>query len=181
MLTLISPAKTLDLAPVDRRPTEPRFADDAATLVTAARRQGIGGLGRLMSISEPLARLNRDRFRDWGRGRREARGLRLRGRHLCRARRREPAGGRAPPAQGHLRILSGLYGLLRPLDGIRPYRLEMGTRLPTRRGRDLLAFWGDRIARAVEADAEAAGARALLDCASRDYFAAVERAARACR
>ncbi|MEM8851848.1 MAG: YaaA family protein, partial [Pseudomonadota bacterium] len=71
-------------------------------------------------------------------------------------------------------ILSGLYGLLRPLDALKPYRLEMGTRLKTRRGKDLYAFWGDRIAKALNQDAEETGATHLLNCASQEYFGAVD-------
>jgi len=80
-------------------------------------------------------------------------------------------------AQNHLRILSGLYGVLRPLDAIQPYRLEMGTRLSTRRGRDLYAFWGDRVAKALNRTAEAAGTGVLLNCASVEYFTAADRKA----
>jgi cytoplasmic iron level regulating protein YaaA (DUF328/UPF0246 family) len=77
-------------------------------------------------------------------------------------------------AQDHLRILSGLYGLLRPLDVIQPYRLEMGTRLKTRRGASLYDFWGPRIAKALNAAAEGAGEPALVNLASQEYFGAVD-------
>jgi hypothetical protein len=76
-------------------------------------------------------------------------------------------------AQDHLRILSGLYGLLRPLDEIRPYRLEMGTRWAPRR-RDLYAYWGNRVARAVEADLNAGGGQAVINLASKEYWRVVE-------
>lgn len=76
-------------------------------------------------------------------------------------------------AQRHLRILSGLYGLLRPLDMIKPYRLEMGSRLATARGRTLYDWWGDRIARALNETAREAGATVLVNCASQEYFGAV--------
>ncbi|KIT17675.1 peroxide stress protein YaaA [Jannaschia aquimarina] len=175
MLTVISPAKRLDLTPVDHDPTRPRFEDDTAALLTTARRQGIGDLQRLMSISEDLARLNRDRFRDWDTAEEKPAAFAFAGDTY--------AGLDAPSldrdalrwAQDHLCILSGLYGLLRPLDAIRPYRLEMGTKLATRRGKDLYAFWGDRIARALNEQAEAVGARWLLNCASQEYFGAVDR------
>jgi cytoplasmic iron level regulating protein YaaA (DUF328/UPF0246 family) len=77
-------------------------------------------------------------------------------------------------AQGHLRILSGLYGLLRPLDGILPHRLEMGSRLANPKGPDLYAFWGTKIARALKAQAAEVGARVLVNCASAEYFGAVD-------
>ena len=80
-------------------------------------------------------------------------------------------------AQTHLRILSGLYGLLSPMDAIQPYRLEMGSRLKSRRGGNLYAYWRDQIAKALNADAEAAGTNILLNCASQEYFGAVDQKA----
>jgi cytoplasmic iron level regulating protein YaaA (DUF328/UPF0246 family) len=73
-----------------------------------------------------------------------------------------------------LRILSGLYGALRPLDGIQPYRLEMGSRLKNPRGKNLYAFWGDRIAKQLNEDAAEAGTDTLINCASQEYFGAVD-------
>ncbi|MEM7489362.1 MAG: peroxide stress protein YaaA [Pseudomonadota bacterium] len=174
MLTVISPAKSLDLDPVDIPATEPRFGDETAKLLVTARRQGIGDLRRLMSISEDLARLNRDRFRDWDGAPEKPAIFAFAGdtyQGLDAATLSEDA---LRHAQVHLRILSGLYGLLRPLDALRPYRLEMGTRLKTRRGKDLYTFWGDRIARALAADAADVGAGHLLNCASQEYFRAVD-------
>ncbi|MCB1350452.1 MAG: peroxide stress protein YaaA, partial [Maritimibacter sp.] len=84
-------------------------------------------------------------------------------------------------AQRHLRILSGLYGLLRPRDVIEPHRLEMGSRLANAAGRDLYAFWGDRIAEALVADAAEAGTGVLVNCASVEYFTAADRPALALR
>jgi cytoplasmic iron level regulating protein YaaA (DUF328/UPF0246 family) len=80
-------------------------------------------------------------------------------------------------AQEHLRILSGLYGALRPLDALQPYRLEMGSRLKTRRGTSLYDYWGDQIAKALKAQADAVGADTLINCASQEYFGAVPVAA----
>ena len=80
-------------------------------------------------------------------------------------------------AQGHLRILSGLYGLLRPLDAIQPHRLEMGSRLATPKGADLYDYWGNRIAKALNAAAAEAGTDVLINCASVEYFGAVDRKA----
>ena len=78
-------------------------------------------------------------------------------------------------AQRHLRILSGLYGLLRPCDAIQPYRLEMGSRLANPKGADLYAFWGDRLAKALNLQAAEVGAKTLINCASAEYFGAVDR------
>ncbi|MCC5973157.1 MAG: peroxide stress protein YaaA [Rubellimicrobium sp.] len=181
MLTLISPAKSLDLSPAPVTPTAPLWPDEANRLARTARNLTLGGLRELMDISDDLARLNRDRFRAFE---------------------PDPAPERTYPAafafngdtyrgldfrsldaedhayaQDHLRILSGLYGLLRPLDAIQPYRLEMGSRLKTRRGATLYEFWGDRLARALKAQAAALGTGTLINCASQEYFAAADRPA----
>ena len=175
MLTVISPAKKLDLAPVDHAATEPRFPDDTAALLTSARRQTIRGLQALMDISEPLARLNRDRFRDWDAAPEKPAIFAFAGDTYTGLDAATMSADALRHAQAHLRILSGLYGLLRPLDAMKPYRLEMGSRLATRRGKTLYAFWGDRLARALNDDAEEAGAHVLLNCASQEYFGAVDR------
>ncbi|WP_298428931.1 peroxide stress protein YaaA [uncultured Jannaschia sp.] len=177
MLTVISPAKTLDFAPTDHAATAPRFAEDTAKLLVSARRQGIGDLERLMSISNKLARLNRDRFRDWDSAPEKPAMLAFAGDTYSGLDAATLSDDAIRRAQSHLRILSGLYGLLRPLDALKPYRLEMGARLPTRRGRDLYAFWGDRIALALNEDAAETGAAHLLNCASQEYFGAVDRKA----
>ena len=80
-------------------------------------------------------------------------------------------------AQRHLRILSGLYGLLRPLDLIQSYRLEMGSRLENPKGKDLYAFWGSKLAKALNEQAKEVGATSLINCASTEYFTAVDRKA----
>ncbi|MEM9796205.1 MAG: peroxide stress protein YaaA [Pseudomonadota bacterium] len=177
MLTVISPAKSLDFDPVPHTATAPRLGEETDRLLTSARRQGIGDLQRLMSISESLARLNRDRFRDWEAAPEKPAAFAFDGDTYAGLEAATLSEDGLRWAQNHLRILSGLYGLLRPLDAIRPYRLEMGTKLKTRRGKDLYTFWGDRIARLLNADAEATGANHLLNCASQEYFGAVDRAA----
>ena len=182
MLTVISPAKRLDWDPVDMTSaTEPVFQKDAASLARVARKLSSSELQRLMGISESLADLNVARFKAF---------------------KRDPGDELVKPAvlafggdtyvgldagtlntndlayaQGHLRILSGLYGLLRPLDKIQPYRLEMGSRLATRRGSSLYDYWGSRIAKALNAEAEAQGTDILVNCASQEYFGAVDRKA----
>ena len=175
MLTLLSPAKKLDLAPSEAPMSAPRFPDDTARLVAAARALGVDDLRRLMSISEPLARLNRDRYRDWDTAPEKAAIHAFAGDTYTGLDAATLPDDAQRYAQDRLRILSGLYGLLRPQDALKPYRLEMGSRLAGPWGRDLYAFWGDRIARALNADAEAVGARILLNCASREYAAAIDR------
>ena len=177
MLTVISPAKRLDEAPAERAATPVRFAPEVSALLDVVRALSVADLMALMSVSEKLAVLNRDRFRDWEAAPEKPAVFVFAGdtyTGLDAATLPEDA---LRHAQGGLRILSGLYGLLRPLDGVRPYRLEMGSRLRTPRGRDLYAFWGDRIARALAEDAARIGARHVLDCASQEYFGAVDRRA----
>ncbi|MGB3408955.1 MAG: peroxide stress protein YaaA [Jannaschia sp.] len=173
MLTVLSPAKSLDFDPVDRQASTPRFADDTAMLLTRARRLGLKDLRDLMSISDALARLNRDRFRDWDAAPEKPAIFAFDGDTYTGLDAATLSEDALRQAQSTLRILSGMYGLLRPMDALKPYRLEMGSRLNTRRGRDLYAFWGDRIAKALNEDAEAAKTDLLLNCASQEYFGAV--------
>ncbi|MCV6585839.1 MAG: peroxide stress protein YaaA [Marinibacterium sp.] len=177
MLVVISPAKRLDWAERDIDMTAPDFQDDAVRLVRTARNLTLGDLRSLMGLSDDLARLNRDRFRAFA----DAPGP-----DLVRPAALAFAGdtyqgleaASLDPdelawAQDHLRILSGLYGLLRPLDAIQPYRLEMGSRLKTRRGKSLYDYWRDQIAKALNAQADAVGSDVLINCASQEYFGAV--------
>lgn len=178
MLIVISPAKRLDWTAQAGPLSAPTYQEDALTLARVADGLGAEGLGKLMHLSPKLAQLNADRFASFA--------------PAPEADQTRPAvfafagdtyqGLEAKTldtdtlryAQDHLRILSGLYGLLRPLDGIQPYRLEMGTRLKTDRGQTLYAWWGDRLAKDLRDQAAAAGARYLLNCASQEYFGAVE-------
>lgn len=179
MLIVLSPAKTLDYASpipaVDH--TVPDFIPRSAELVSVLREMPPAGIASLMQISDPLAQLNAERFASWStkfstKNARQAvlafdgdvyDGL--------------DARGLTPKqlgwAQDHLRILSGLYGLLRPLDLMQPYRLEMGTRLANAHGKDLYAFWGDEITQALNEALAAAGATALVNLASEEYFKSV--------
>lgn len=179
MLTVISPAKRMNEKPHGLPQgfglTRPEFAADAAALAKLARGLSAEDLCGLMDISPKLGALNQDRFASFdpdAAGQPAAflfdgdtyAGL--------EARRLEPDALRW--AQGHLRILSGLYGVLRPLDGIQPYRLEMGIRLANPRGADLYAWWGAKPALALNALAAEMGVKALVNCASTEYFSAVD-------
>lgn len=177
MLVVISPAKRLDWAEQPVQTTSPAFPEDAARLVKTARNLTLRDLKGLMDLSDDLARLNRDRFRAYE---------------------EEPSQDATRPAvfafagdtyqgldaaslnaedlqwaQDHLRILSGLYGLLRPMDAIQPYRLEMGSRLKTRRGKNLYDYWRDQLSKALNAQAEQVNSDTLINCASQEYFGAV--------
>ena len=177
MLAVISPAKTLDY----KRPvpplgsTAPRFAEEALELAGRAAKLSEKKLRELMHISPALAQLNVERFRTF-----EA----LPQRPAIFAFAGDVYMGFEvhsldPEAmlfgQDHLRILSGLYGLLRPLDEIRPYRLEMGTRWAPGRKADLYGYWGSRIAETLVQDLEASADPVIVNLASKEYWAAAER------
>lgn len=185
MLTVISPAKKLDLSPAVLPPglaaTDPDFLPEAAELAAVARGLTVADLRRLMDISEPLARLNRARFEafvpDPAPEAVKPAALAFAGDTYTGLEARTLGPDALRWAQGHLRILSGLYGLLRPLDRIQPYRLEMGSRLANARGTTLYAFWGSRIAGALNTLAGETGSKVLINCASTEYFGAVDKAA----
>ena len=178
MLIVLSPAKRLDFTEADPAlpATDRRFMEDTASLSKTARARTVAELRRLMGISDDLARLNRERFQAFepesADGVQAAFAFAGDVYEGLRARDLDPAG--LAFAQDHLRILSGLYGLLRPLDRIQPYRLEMGTRLKTRRGSSLYDFWGDRISKCLNADAAGQSDPTLVNLASQEYFGAVD-------
>lgn len=177
MLSVISPAKRLNETPhaTDFAPTIPQFAKDALQLAKTARALSADDLCALMDISPALGQLNAARFKAF---RADAPGtpaaFMFDGDTYAGLEARQMEPDTLQWAQGHLRILSGLYGLLRPLDAIQPYRLEMGSRLENPKGRDLYAFWGSKIAKALNTLAAENGARALINCASAEYFGAVD-------
>jgi cytoplasmic iron level regulating protein YaaA (DUF328/UPF0246 family) len=177
MLLVVSPAKTLDLTPVEGvAATRPQFGKDTAELAEVTRKLTAADLRRLMEISDNLAALNVDRFRAFKP--RSQTGVpaafAFAGDVYEGLRARELDAEALAYAQDHLRILSGLYGLLRPLDAIQPYRLEMGVRLQTARGATLYDFWGDRIAKALNKEASGHADRTLVNLASQEYFGAVD-------
>lgn len=174
MILLLSPAKTLDFeSPVEDAPTRPKFAAEAGRIARAAAGIGPKGLGNLMHISPTLAELNHQRFKRFGRaGKRPA--IRAFAGDVYRGFDAASADDETIAfAQDHLRILSGLYGLLRPLDEIRPYRLEMGTKWAPDGGK-LTDHWGDRVAKALASDLRAEGSKLLINLASNEYFAVVK-------
>ena len=178
MLVVISPAKRLDWADRAHAVTQPDFQADAVRLAKTARNLTLGDLQKLMDISPDLARLNRDRFREFaadpGTDVVRPAALAFAGDTYQGLEAASLDADEMAWAQDHLRILSGLYGVLRPLDAIQPYRLEMGSRLKTRRGTSLYEYWGDQIAKALNAQAAQSGAEVLVNCASQEYFGAVK-------
>ena len=178
MLALISPAKTLDYKspPLPERATLPRFAAEAETLAAAAARLSKKKLGGLMHISDKLAALNVDRFRGFAGGPERPAIRAFAGDVYLGFEAKtldEPA---LAFAQDHLRILSGLYGVLRPFDAIRPYRLEMGTSWAPGRAKTLYRWWGDRVSRALAEELAQDGSGAILNLASKEYWQVVGQA-----
>ena len=174
MIVLLSPAKTLDFTPVETpTPTQPRFLDRSARLIEALRGASPARLRELMHVSEALATENHGRYRafDTPEGLASAKPalLAFKGDVYRGLDADDLSQDELARAQDRLRILSGLYGLLRPLDLIQPYRLEMGTKLPVDGARDLYGFWGARITELLAADVAATGARVILDAASKEY------------
>jgi len=183
MLFLISPAKSLDFdTPLGDVPyTTPRFLPDAEALIALLREKTPAEVASLMDLSDTLAALNVTRYQAW------------RPRHTARNARQaalafdgDVYGGLQARtldlsalrwAQRHLRILSGLYGVLRPLDRIQPYRLEMGTALAGPHGASLYQYWGSRIAEHLNAELGAAASPVVVNLASQEYFKAVDRRA----
>ncbi|MES2174257.1 MAG: peroxide stress protein YaaA [Pseudomonadota bacterium] len=175
MIALLSPAKTLDferaLPPLDA--SKPHFADEALGLARSAANLTQKRLSELMHISPRLAKLNADRFRDFADLPERPALFAFAGDVYTgfEVDTLDQAG--VAFAQDHVRILSGLYGLLRPLDAIRPYRLEMGTRWAPRR-KCLTDWWGDDIAQRMLAELAEEGSGVVLNLASQEYFAAVK-------
>ena len=178
MLVVISPAKRLDWAERNVQLTEPDMQQDAVRLAKTARNLTLGKLKALMELSDDLASLNRDRFQafedapDQEAVRPAA--LAFAGDTYQGLEAECLDADEMAYAQDHLRILSGLYGVLRPLDAIQPYRLEMGSRMKTRRGGTLYDYWGKYLSKALNAQAEATGTDTLINCASQEYFGAVD-------
>jgi len=177
MLVVISPAKRLDWSERDVTMTEPVFQDDANRLAKSARNLTLGNLKDLMDLSDDLAKLNRDRFRNFDDSPADEdlrpAALAFAGDTYQGLEASTLDEDEMRWAQDHLRILSGLYGVLRPLDGIQAYRLEMGSRLKTRRGGNLYDYWRDQIAKELKDQADEVNTDTLINCASLEYFGAV--------
>ncbi len=179
MLALLSPAKTLDLSPSPKGlpVTRPALKKEIGILMRRCKALEVAELRKLMKLSEPLAELNHERFQTMSPrftlGNSKAALLAFRGDVY----RKLDATTLSRPdllwAQDHLRILSGFYGLLRPLDLMQPYRLEMGTRLTTERGSTLYSFWGGRLADKLNAEHKKRPVAAVLNLASNEYIKAV--------
>ena len=178
MLVVVSPAKKLDMREAEGVvPSQPAFAEQADHLAEVARDLSVKDLQKLMGISENLAKLNAERFSAFGQMETKPAALAFAGDTYQGLEANSLDGDELTWAQDHLRILSGLYGVLRPLDAIQPYRLEMGSRLKTGRGKSLYDFWGDQISQALNTQADEIKTDVLINCASQEYFGAVDREA----
>ncbi|HEY6135670.1 MAG TPA: peroxide stress protein YaaA [Rubrivivax sp.] len=178
MLFLLSPAKSLDYdtrvrAAVARRATEPLFIPQATELIAVLQKKSPAQVAALMDLSAPLAQLNTARYAAWA-----PESTPANSKPAVLAFNGDVYGGLDAPtlnaadlawAQEHLVLLSGLYGALRPLDRLQPYRLEMGTALKTKHGRDLYAYWGDTVAQYLNQRLAGARAPVVVNLASQEY------------
>jgi len=178
MLFLLSPAKTLNYetpvpAPVLRRATEPAYTAQAAGLIALLRGKSAADVAALMDLSPALAELNVQRYQAWQPQATPANGkpavLAFDGDVYDGLNARTLSTADLDWAQDHLVLLSGLYGALRPLDRLQPYRLEMGTALANPQGRDLYAWWGDTVAQHLNARLEGQRSRVVVNLASQEY------------
>jgi cytoplasmic iron level regulating protein YaaA (DUF328/UPF0246 family) len=181
MLIVLSPAKSLDFTapPASAPVSAPELAEHTAELAKVAKKLRVIDLKRMMDLSDDLAKLNRERFQTFQPDSED--GLQaafaFNGDVYLGLRARELDKKALAWAQDRVRILSGLYGVLRPLDAIQPYRLEMGVRIKTKRGASLYDFWGPKVAETLDAALAGHKERVIVNCASQEYFGAVDRAA----
>lgn len=180
MLALVSPAKKLDFGQEwsAEHLTQPAFMEDTQELVDTAKSLSLAELQNLMKLSDKLAQLNYDRYQafsyPFGPDNAKPALYTFRGDTYVGLDADSLSDGDVEFAQDHLRILSGLYGMLRPLDLMQPYRLEMGTKLNNPRGEDLYDFWGDILTQACNKATEGHTDRSVISLASNEYIKAVK-------
>ncbi len=180
MLILISPAKTLDFdTPAKTKiNTMPDYLSDSQELIDGLQKLSAKKISSLMDISDKLSELNHDRFQTWQRpftaDNAKQAILAFQGDVYLGLEAETFSAADFKFAQQHLRILSGLYGLLRPLDLMQPYRLEMGTLFKNNRGKDLYAFWGDKITNEINKVIEQDKSPTIINLASIEYFKSVQ-------
>jgi len=178
MLVLLSPAKSLDLTPIEVTTSTPRLLEETAVLIHEMQKKSAQEISALMKVSEKLGALNYNRFQQFDNADNDYKaaaysftGDVYKGLDI-------PS---LPPeavdySQNHIRILSGLYGLLKPLDLMQPYRLEMGTRLQFDGKKNLYDFWGEKITDLINKDVETSKSKAIVNLASDEYFKSVKKA-----
>jgi uncharacterized protein len=178
MLIVISPAKTLDFdtPPITQTYSQPRFLTQSKRLIDTLRKLNVADIASLMKLSDKLAGLNVARYESWHTpfdlNNAKQAVLAFKGDVYTGLEAETLDEKQLAFAQKHLRILSGLYGVLKPLDLIQPYRLEMGTKLENAQGKDLYSFWGSEIRESLQAE-ESLQDEVLINLASNEYFKAV--------
>lgn len=181
MLTIIAPAKTLDFEtpPVTREYTLPVLLDESEKIAGRLKKMKPAKLSQLMNVSDSLAALNFHRYQSWQQpftpdNSKQAL-LAFNGEVYAGLQATSLTEEQLKRAQFKLRILSGLYGVLRPLDLIQPYRLEMGTTLNIGRKKDLYAFWGNKITRHIQQAIDESGSKILVNLASNEYYKSIDK------
>jgi len=183
MLALVSPAKKMDFADLDRplSHSDPDFPSDTRYLVARARKLKKSDIKQLMNLSDDLTNLNYQRFKAFSSEPSTSNAkqavMAFAGDTYIGLDSATLAAKDLSYAQDHLRILSGLYGLLRPLDLIQPYRLEMGRRLTNKRGENLYDFWGDKLAKSINKTVKEHQDSTIVNLASKEYFKAANQKA----
>ncbi len=180
MLLVISPAKTLDYDSLSQtqKYSIPDYLEDAQTLINRAKKYSQPEIMKLMAVSEKIAQLNFERFKTWHQpftpeNSKQA-VLAFKGDVYSGLGAETFSEKEFEFAQQHLRILSGLYGLLRPLDLMQPYRLEMGRKIDNERGKNLYEFWRDTVTEGINAQLKKTGSRFLINLASNEYFKVIK-------
>ena len=180
MITLVSPAKKLDFSNTDilSQFSQCDFLKKSQILIDETKNMSISELKSLMKISDKLAEINRERFKQWSipftKENAKQAILSFKGDTYIGLNAETFSNKDFEYAQDHFRILSGLYGILRPLDLIQPYRLEMGTKLENPNGSDLYGFWSDQIAKKLNNTLKDHASKVILNCASVEYFKSVD-------
>jgi len=179
MIAILSPAKKLNEDKISTsllEPSQPRFLDESEYLMSYLKQMKTKAIGKLMTLSPNLAELNFERFQAWEKEHNETNSkpaaLIFNGDAYSGLNAADFTAEDFKFAQNHLRILSGLYGLLRPVDLIQPYRLEMGRKLNTKKHDNLYGFWGNKIGEQLNKDIKASGSPYLINVASNEYFRA---------
>jgi len=180
MLFLVSPSKSLNFDPTPfKKQTEPLFETNSHQLINILGKKKKKGIQELMGISENLAELNYKRFQDYNskeslKHKKQA-VLAFTGDVYVGMNTDSFTKSDLTFAQKHMRILSGLYGMLKPLDAIQPYRLEMGTKLKNKKGKNLYEFWGDQITESINKDLSKSKNKLIINLASNEYFKVINK------
>lgn len=180
MLSILGPAKTINTSPhgITEKSSFPQYIDRAEILVDQIRRYSISQLKSMMKVSDKLATLNFERYAQWCSSYSAEEGqqaiLAFSGEVFNGLQARSLSEEDLQFAQEHIRLLSGLYGVLRPLDLILPYRLEMGTKMSNKRGRNLYEFWKEIIPNNIATETGVQDNKVLINLASNEYFRSIE-------